>query len=117
MIEVGRGACTGALTKSQQVKTLVPLRDVPTTTRKDPPKRPGIPREKVLATVVQLLEKTLIRVGNDEYARQNQSFGLTTLRDAQVAVRGGRVRFATSDVLAWLHQQREAEPGHGPSGG
>ena len=57
-------------------------------------KRSGIPREKVLATVVQLLEKTLIRVGNDEYARQNQSFGLTTLRDAHVAVRGGRVRFA-----------------------
>ena len=42
---------------------------------------PGLPREKVLATVVQLLEKTLIRVGNDEYAKQNNSFGLTTLRD------------------------------------
>ncbi len=56
--------------------------------------RQGHTREKVLATVVQLLEKTLIRVGNDEYAKQNQSFGLTTMRDAHVEVTGGRVRFA-----------------------
>lgn len=55
--------------------------------------RTGMPREKVLATVVHLLEKTLIRVGNDEYARQNRSFGLTTLRDGHVDVRGGRVKF------------------------
>ena len=51
-------------------------------------------REKVLALVVQLLEKTLIRVGNDEYARDNQSFGLTTLRDGHVDVNGRRVRFS-----------------------
>jgi DNA topoisomerase-1 len=51
-------------------------------------------REKVLALVVQLLEKTLIRVGNDEYARENQSFGLTTLRDGHVDVSGPRVRFS-----------------------
>lgn len=57
-------------------------------------RKQGVPREKVLGTVVQLLEKTLIRVGNDEYAKQNQSFGLTTLRDGHVDVRGGRVRFA-----------------------
>jgi len=56
-------------------------------------RRTGIPRAKVLAAVVQLLEKTLIRVGNDEYARENRSFGLTTLRDGHVNVRGGRVRF------------------------
>jgi DNA topoisomerase-1 len=56
-------------------------------------RRPGLPRDKVLAAVVQLLEKTLIRVGNDEYARQNHSFGLTTLRDAHVAVSGARLRF------------------------
>jgi len=55
--------------------------------------RPGLPREKVLATVVQLLEKTLIRVGNDEYAKQNQSYGLTTMRDRHVAVNGSTVRF------------------------
>jgi DNA topoisomerase-1 len=47
----------------------------------------------VLATVVQLLEKTLIRVGNDEYARANKSFGLTTMRDRHVAVNGSTVRF------------------------
>ena len=55
---------------------------------------PRLTREKVLAAVVQLLEKTLIRVGNDEYARDNQSFGLTTLRDGHVAVIGGKVRFS-----------------------
>ena len=55
--------------------------------------RPGLPREKVLATVVQLLEKSLIRVGNDEYAKANRSFGLTTLRDRHVNVRGANVSF------------------------
>ncbi|MDQ3880056.1 MAG: DNA topoisomerase IB [Chloroflexota bacterium] len=54
---------------------------------------PGLPREKVLAIVVQLLEKTLIRVGNEEYARENRSFGLTTLRTRHVDVEGSRVRF------------------------
>jgi DNA topoisomerase-1 len=53
----------------------------------------GLPREKVLATVVHLLETTLIRVGNDEYARNNQSYGLTTLRSEHVAVEGSEVRF------------------------
>ena len=53
----------------------------------------GLPRAKVLATVVQLLEKTLIRVGNDEYARDNGSFGLTTLRDKHVSVNGSALRF------------------------
>jgi DNA topoisomerase-1 len=53
----------------------------------------GLPREKVLATVVSLLERTLIRVGNDEYAKQNRSYGLTTLRDNHVKVNGTRVRF------------------------
>ena len=54
---------------------------------------PGLPREKVLATVVWLLEKTLIRVGNDEYARENRSFGLTTFRNRHVAVSGYTMRF------------------------
>lgn len=57
-------------------------------------KGPALSREKVLAVVVQLLEKTLIRVGNDEYAKQNRSFGLTTLRDGHVEIDGGRVRFS-----------------------
>ena len=56
-------------------------------------RRTGLPRAKVLATVVQLLEKTLIRIGNDEYARQNQSFGLTTMRDKHATVKGASVRF------------------------
>lgn len=55
--------------------------------------RPGLPREKVLAAVVRLLELTLIRVGNDEYARLNKSFGLTTLRDRHAAIEGSHVRF------------------------
>ena len=54
---------------------------------------PGLPREKVLATVVRLLETTLIRVGNQEYARENESFGLTTLREGQVRVRGEKLSF------------------------
>jgi DNA topoisomerase-1 len=54
---------------------------------------PGLPRNKVIATVVQLLEKTLIRVGNDEYARHNHSFGLTTLRNGHAKVNGTSVRF------------------------
>jgi DNA topoisomerase-1 len=53
----------------------------------------GLPREKVLATVVHLLETTLIRVGNDEYARGNQSYGLTTLQDRHAEVRADRVTF------------------------
>ena len=57
---------------------------------------PGLPREKVLATVVRLLETTLIRVGNDEYARENRSFGLTTLRDRHVEVEGSTLRFRFS---------------------
>jgi DNA topoisomerase I len=54
---------------------------------------PGLPRAKVLATVVRLLECTGIRVGNDEYARTNRSFGLTTLQDHHVEVSGARLRF------------------------
>jgi DNA topoisomerase I len=53
----------------------------------------GLPREKVLATVVHLLETTLIRVGNDDYARQNDSYGLTTLKNRHVAVDGTQLRF------------------------
>lgn len=56
-------------------------------------KRPGLPREKVLATVVNLLETTLIRVGNDDYAKQNESYGLTTLQDEHVEVKGTELRF------------------------
>jgi len=53
----------------------------------------GLSREKVLAAVVKLLETTLIRVGNKEYVRQNNSFGLTTLRDGHVDIEGSKLRF------------------------
>jgi DNA topoisomerase-1 len=53
----------------------------------------GLPRDKVLATVVRLLETTRIRVGNEEYARANDSFGLTTLRTRQVRVHGSTLNF------------------------
>ena len=56
-------------------------------------KLPGMRREKVVATVVSLLEQTLIRVGNGEYARTNKSYGLTTLRNRHVNLRGDKVRF------------------------
>jgi DNA topoisomerase-1 len=56
-------------------------------------RRAGLPREKVIAAVVRLLEKTFIRVGNDEYARDNHSFGLTTMRDGHVRLSGAKVRF------------------------
>jgi DNA topoisomerase I len=55
--------------------------------------RSELPREKVIAAVVQLLEKTLIRVGNEEYARDNGSIGLTTMRDRHAVIRGTTVRF------------------------
>ena len=53
----------------------------------------GLPREKVLATVVRLLETSMIRVGNEEYRRQNKSFGLATLRSRHVSVTGSTIRF------------------------
>ncbi len=55
--------------------------------------RPGLPREKLIATVVRLLEVTLIRVGNEEYARDNGSYGLTTMRNRHATVRGAQIRF------------------------
>jgi DNA topoisomerase-1 len=53
----------------------------------------GLPRLKVLATIVRLMETTLIRVGNEEYARQNQSYGLTTMRNRHVMIEGSTVTF------------------------
>lgn len=54
---------------------------------------PDLPQQKVLATIVRLLERTFIRVGNNEYARENKSFGLTTIKDRHVTVKGARLRF------------------------
>jgi DNA topoisomerase-1 len=56
-------------------------------------KLPALPRRKVLATIVRLLERTFIRIGNEEYARENKSFGLTTLKNHHVSVKGAQVRF------------------------
>jgi DNA topoisomerase-1 len=53
----------------------------------------GLPRDKILATVIRLLEMTLIRVGNKEYARDNESFGLTTMRNRHVEVHGSKLEF------------------------
>jgi DNA topoisomerase I len=55
--------------------------------------RPGLPRERVAALVVTLLERTFVRVGNEEYARDNRTFGLTTLRDRHAEVHGSEVEF------------------------
>src|SRR5207245_4478856 len=56
-------------------------------------RRDGLTKDKVVATIVRLLETTYLRIGNEEYARQNNSFGLTTLRNRHVDVRGATVRF------------------------
>lgn len=55
--------------------------------------RPGLPKEKVLAAIVRLMELTRIRVGNEEYAKTNQSYGLTTLQDEHVNISGSKIKF------------------------
>jgi DNA topoisomerase-1 len=66
--------------------------------------RRGMPKEKVLAAVVTLLEATLIRVGNEEYARANDSYGLTTLTNGHVRVRGAELRFQFKGKSGVLHR-------------
>lgn len=56
-------------------------------------RKPGLPREKVIAAIVHLLDTTMIRVGNDEYAKSNKSYGLTTLKDQHAQVKGDQLRF------------------------
>jgi DNA topoisomerase-1 len=67
---------------------------------------PGLPHEKVLALLVRLLDETLIRIGNENYARDNKSYGLTTLRSRHVRAERGRLRFAFRGKSG---QQREVE--------
>ncbi|OOG53729.1 DNA topoisomerase IB [Rhodanobacter sp. C03] len=67
---------------------------------------PGLPREKVLALLVRLLDETLIRIGNESYTRDNQSYGLTTLRSRHVHAERGRLRFAFRGKSG---QEREVE--------
>jgi DNA topoisomerase-1 len=73
-------------------------------------KLPGMPREKVLATVVRLLERTLIRIGNDEYARTNKSYGLTTLRNRHVKLNGDRVKFSFRGKHGIRHEVQVEAP-------
>lgn len=88
-------------------------------------KLPGLPRFKVLATVVSLLEATSVRVGNDEYAKQNGSYGLTTLRNRHVKVHGSHLVFQfrgksgvehtvelTNPKLAQVVRSCQSIPGH-----
>lgn len=65
---------------------------------------PGLPREKVLATVVRLMDSTLIRVGNDEYAKENHSYGLTTMRRKHVTVNGSTLIFRFRGKSGVLHE-------------
>jgi DNA topoisomerase I len=74
---------------------------------------PGLPRAKVLAAVLRLLEITLIRIGNEEYARANESFGLTTLRDQHVDITGATLRFqfrgkSSKEHMIEIHDRRLA---------
>lgn len=66
--------------------------------------RRGLPREKVLAAVVRLLELTLIRVGNDEYARANKSFGLTTMQKRHLKLAGGGAVFEFKGKSGKVHR-------------
>src|SRR5947207_4819200 len=66
--------------------------------------RPGMPRQKVLAAIVRLLEETRIRVGNEEYRKENGSFGLTTLRNRHAEVIGADVHFSFRGKSGKLHR-------------
>jgi DNA topoisomerase-1 len=73
-------------------------------------KLPGMQREKVLATVVALLESTLIRVGNDEYAKQNGSYGLTTMRNRHARVAGSKIEFSFKGKSGKRHEISIRDP-------
>jgi DNA topoisomerase-1 len=72
--------------------------------------QPGMGRDKVMATVVSLLDSTLIRVGNDRYAKENKSFGLTTLRNRHVDVKGTAIRFRFRGKSGIEHQVKLSHP-------
>jgi DNA topoisomerase-1 len=73
-------------------------------------RKSGLPQARVLASVVRLLEFTLVRVGNEEYARSNGSFGLTTLRDRHVRVRGDELTFEFRGKSGIAHCVRVSDP-------
>lgn len=72
-------------------------------------KLPGLPREKVLATIVYLLQVTMMRIGNEEYARSNKSFGLTTLRNRHARIDGGEVEFRFRGKSGVYHAVKVAD--------
>lgn len=69
----------------------------------------GLSREKVLATIIRLMDLTFIRVGNDEYAKQNNSYGLTTMQDKHAKIRGGRVQFSFKGKSGKYHSIEVAD--------
>ena len=71
---------------------------------------PGMPKRKVIAAVVRLLERSLIRVGNEEYARTNKSYGLTTLRNNHVRVRGEHLQFKFRGKSGKFHEIHLDDP-------
>ncbi len=73
-------------------------------------RRPGLDRERVIAVVVRLLETSLIRIGNEEYARTNHSYGLTTLRNGHARVVRGRIRFTFRGKSGLRHDIELANP-------
>src|SRR5205823_6379209 len=73
-------------------------------------KLPGLPREKILATVVRLLQRTFIRIGNEEYARENKSFGLTTMKNRHVKVKGTQLRFRFRGKSERQHEVEVSDP-------
>jgi DNA topoisomerase I len=73
-------------------------------------RKPGLPRERVLATIVKLLDATLVRVGNEEYARSNRSFGLTTLRNRHVSVTGDTLHFEFRGKSGIFHRINVSDP-------
>jgi DNA topoisomerase I len=73
-------------------------------------RKTGLPRERVLATIVKLLDTTLVRVGNEEYARSNGSFGLTTLRNRHVSVSGATLHFEFRGKSGIFHRVTVNDP-------
>jgi DNA topoisomerase-1 len=69
-------------------------------------KRPGLEQNKVLSAVIELMQRTCLRVGNDRYAEQNGSYGLTTLRDRHARVRGSEVEFHFKGKSGKIHRVR-----------
>jgi DNA topoisomerase-1 len=73
-------------------------------------RKQGLPREKVLATITRLLEFTCIRIGNDEYAKQNESFGLTTMQDRHVKIKGASLKFCFKGKSGQEHEVELQDP-------